>query len=82
MLPPAAIGASAGIGKGITTVLLERGAHVLGSGRRPELLNSLTEEFSSLDGSFTPVIGDVGSREDCARMVKTANGIYGRVHDQ
>lgn len=57
-------GAAAGIGRGVSELLLERGASVIGVDRDADALAEVADAASSHPGSFAPHTADVSSRTD------------------
>jgi meso-butanediol dehydrogenase / (S,S)-butanediol dehydrogenase / diacetyl reductase len=72
-------GTSGGIGNALARVLTERGARVIGMGRRAEPNEALSAELGDAGHEFTFVQGDITSTPDCERAVKTAVNTYGRL---
>lgn len=63
-------GASAGMGKSITTKFLQAGMIVIGTGRRKEKLEKLVENLSKEERKhFIPFCGDVGNTEDNLALI-------------
>jgi len=63
-------GASGGIGQAIARAFASRGAHVIVSGRRQELLDPLAEELRGR------ALGcDLASRQDVARLIASAGAV-------
>jgi len=67
-------GASSGIGLGIAESLAGEGANVVMFARRLELLEQEARRIGGL-----PVAGDVTSRDDLERVVRTTVGAYGGI---
>lgn len=65
-------GAGQGLGRAIAKVLAERGVSLVVNGRAPAKLESLQEEIRAKGGQIEIVPGDVGSRDDVARLVDCA----------
>ncbi len=74
-------GVTSGFGRGVAKEFVRRGAKVVGTGRRVELGESLSEEIAAagLSGDFLFVQGDVAKKADCDRMVQTAIDRHGRL---
>ena len=72
-------GVTSGLGRGIATAFVERGACVVGTGRREALGRELEAELQSHPGVFTFVTGDVTEVRDCRRMVEATIEAYGRL---
>lgn len=73
------MGASAGIGRSLTTVLVDKGASVVGNGRRPDPGYALEKEISKRGGGFTFIPADVSKTEDCERTISAAIDKHGRI---
>jgi 3-oxoacyl-[acyl-carrier protein] reductase len=67
-------GASSGIGLGIAESLAGEGANVVMFARRPELLEREAQRIGGL-----PVAGDVTSRDDLERVVRTTVDAHGGI---
>lgn len=72
-------GATAGVGRAIATAAGERGARVVGTGRRHDAGQDTTDDLRRRGTEFTFVQGDVTRSEDCERAVATCIERYGRV---
>jgi NAD(P)-dependent dehydrogenase (short-subunit alcohol dehydrogenase family) len=69
------VGASAGIGRAIATVLVSRGARVGFCARRVAALGDAIDAA----GGGTPLVGDVRDPEDCERIVAECVRAFGRL---
>jgi short-subunit dehydrogenase len=69
-------GASAGIGRQLATDLHARGARLVLSARRLELLHQLNQ---ALDGAHLCVRCDVSIQEDCERLIGESVSRFGRI---
>lgn len=74
-------GGSHGLGLAIAQAFLGAGADVVVCGRSPESLKRAQAELAALPGGGRCVaqVADVGSGEDCARLVANALNAFGRV---
>jgi NAD(P)-dependent dehydrogenase (short-subunit alcohol dehydrogenase family) len=72
-------GVTAGIGRTVAQVFAERGASVVGCGRREGRGRKIEAEISQAGGTFTFVPADVTNRTDCRRFVDTAVAEHGRI---
>jgi NAD(P)-dependent dehydrogenase (short-subunit alcohol dehydrogenase family) len=72
-------GATSGIGRGIATLFVERGANVVGMARRAELGEALAKQLDGTSGSFFFVRGDITQEDDCQRVVEAAYQRHGRI---
>jgi 2-hydroxycyclohexanecarboxyl-CoA dehydrogenase len=72
-------GAGQGLGRGIALVLASRGANVVLTGRTEATLRAVGGEIEGAGGCATTVVGDVGNRDDVARMVDLALDAFGAV---
>jgi NAD(P)-dependent dehydrogenase (short-subunit alcohol dehydrogenase family) len=71
-------GVTSGLGRGIVTAFVERGARVVGTGRREALGRELEAEIQH-PNAFTFVKGDVTAVGDCRRMVDATIDAYGQI---
>ncbi len=73
-------GASQGIGYAIAHALASEGAIVIMTARREAALTAAAERLAS-DTNTTPILvaADIRSRDDCARICKTAADKFGVV---
>ncbi len=69
-------GASAGIGLALATALSQRGARLVLSARRMDLLRSLNQ---SLGGKHLCVRADVSQQEECQSLIDAAVDHFGRI---
>lgn len=69
-------GASAGIGRALAEHMHARGAKLVLSARRLELLEALNQ---SLGGQHLVVTADVAKQEDCRRLIDVAIARFGRI---
>lgn len=72
-------GVTSGLGRGIATAFVRRGAHVVGCGRRSGLGAELADELRGLPGSFDFVTTDVTRVADCRKLIDSALEKWGRV---
>jgi 3-oxoacyl-[acyl-carrier protein] reductase len=73
-------GASQGIGYAIARLLAAEGARVAMVARRQEALEAAARQIAGDTGSETlPIAADIRQADDCARIVQTALGRFGRV---
>ncbi|MGH7353476.1 MAG: 3-oxoacyl-[acyl-carrier-protein] reductase [Candidatus Rokuibacteriota bacterium] len=72
-------GGSRGIGAAIATVLAERGAAVVVSGRDADRLKAASGELEGRGFAVLAVVADAAKREDADRLVETARERFGRV---
>jgi 3-oxoacyl-[acyl-carrier protein] reductase len=73
-------GASQGIGYAIARLLAAEGARVAMVARKRELLDAAARQIADETGSETCAIAaDIRRADDCARIVETALGRFGRV---
>lgn len=73
-------GGSLGVGRAIATRFVESGARVVIAARRPEVLAEAREAIAAATGTApAAVAADVGSAEDCARLVREAEAAAGPV---
>jgi len=72
-------GAAQGVGKGIATALLERGAAVLLADIQDEKLATTTDELAAL-GPVEKVVADLRDPDSAGRIVAAAVDAFGTVH--
>ena len=72
-------GTTSGIGRTVAEVFAERGARVVGCGRRAEKGSVVEERIGAAGGTFTFVTADVTDEEDCNRFVDSAIERHGRI---
>jgi NAD(P)-dependent dehydrogenase (short-subunit alcohol dehydrogenase family) len=72
-------GAAQGVGKGIATALLERGAAVLLADIQDEKLAATTDELAAL-GPVEKVVADLRDPDSARRIVAAAVDAFGTVH--
>ena len=72
-------GGTRGIGLAIATLLAERGASVVISGRDETRLKTAVAELETLGHSVLGLVADVARREDADRLVEAARERFGRV---
>jgi NAD(P)-dependent dehydrogenase (short-subunit alcohol dehydrogenase family) len=72
-------GAAGGIGKAVVRRFLDSNAFVCAADIDTAALNRALSDFSSLNGIFHPVGGDVAAVADCKKMVATAVETGGRL---
>jgi NAD(P)-dependent dehydrogenase (short-subunit alcohol dehydrogenase family) len=73
-------GAARGIGKGIATALLSRGACVLLTDRRADLLANTTAEFEDSEGRVVALVGDLRDPDSAQCIVGAAVDAFGTVN--
>lgn len=72
-------GVTAGIGRTVAEVFAERGAAVVGCGRREDRGQKVESGIRDAGGTFTFVTADVTSPTDCRRFVDAAVNEHGRI---
>jgi NAD(P)-dependent dehydrogenase (short-subunit alcohol dehydrogenase family) len=72
-------GAAQGVGKGVATALLERGAAVLLTDVQDEKLAATTDELAAL-GPVKKVVADLRDPDSAGRIVAAAVDAFGTVH--
>lgn len=72
-------GAGRGLGREISIALADYGADVIGFSRTELELDDLEREISARGRRFVGVTGDVGSRDDIARLATRATDAFGGV---
>jgi NAD(P)-dependent dehydrogenase (short-subunit alcohol dehydrogenase family) len=72
-------GTTTGIGRTVAEVFAERGALVVGCGRREEKGRAVADKIAAEGGTFTFVTADVTEEQDCNRFVDTAIERHGRI---
>jgi NAD(P)-dependent dehydrogenase (short-subunit alcohol dehydrogenase family) len=72
-------GAAQGVGKGVATALLERGAAVLLTDIQDEKLAATTDELAAL-GPVEKVVADLRDPDSAGRIVAAAVDAFGTVH--
>ena len=72
-------GGSRGIGAEVGGRLAEDGAAVVVSGRDGERLQRTVREWEAQGRAVLGVVADAANREDCERLVSTANQHFGRI---
>lgn len=72
-------GVTAGIGRTVATVFAERGARVVGCGRREDRGRKVEAEIHEHGGSFTFVRSDVTDRVECRRFIDTVIDTHGTI---
>ncbi len=70
-------GASSGIGRALTLMLLREGVHVVATGRNEERLSALREEANGLPGSLLTSVADVTDETQVQRVLDEAAQVYG-----
>lgn len=70
-------GASSGIGRALTVILVRAGWTVVGTARSAEKLAELEAELSDLPGAFIAEAGDVTDRDRMAEIVDRSEGFGG-----
>ncbi|MCX6285807.1 MAG: SDR family oxidoreductase [Bacteroidetes bacterium] len=70
-------GASSGIGKALAIEAHKRGAKVVLSARRKEILDEFTSSWSTAD--YISVQADVTRENDCCRLIEAAVDKFGRI---
>ena len=72
-------GGGTGIGKGVATMLAEKGCQVLLCGRRREPLDQTRQIILQQGGEAVTVLADVSNAQDVERVVATAMEEFGKV---
>lgn len=73
-------GASRGIGRAIAQGFVARGSHVVICGRSDETLQTTAQEMrQTATGTVTPIVCDLASAEDIARLVEETLAQHGRI---
>ena len=72
-------GCGAGLGRGLGRALAREGAIVCGMARREDKIMSAGEEFKAISGDTFVMVGDVGKREDCKKLVDEVTKKFGTV---
>jgi len=72
-------GASSGIGEELARQLVKQGAQVFLFARREDRLKKIANEIDSTQKKVGWMVGDVSSRSDLDRAVKTMVGTFGRI---
>src|SRR5690349_25048978 len=72
-------GAAQGVGKGVATALLERGAQVLLVDIQKEVLNSTTAELEAI-GPVEQLVADLRDPDSAQRIAAAAVNAFGTVH--
>jgi len=70
-------GASSGIGKALAVEAHKRGAKVVLSARRKEMLDEITSSWNTAD--YISLQADVTRKEDCRRLIHAAFEHFGRI---
>jgi len=70
-------GASSGIGKALAAEAHKRGAKVVLSARRKEMLDEITSSWNTAD--YISVQSDVTREEDCRKLIEAAVEKFGRI---
>lgn len=73
-------GAGRGVGKGIATALVERGASVLLVDRDVDTLTATADQFRQAGRPVTPLVADLRDHDCAARIVSAAIDAFGTVH--
>jgi NAD(P)-dependent dehydrogenase (short-subunit alcohol dehydrogenase family) len=72
-------GASSGIGRELALQLARQGAHLVLAARNREALDAVAKDCGSIGVDTRVVKADVGERNDCERMIRTAMDAFGRI---
>ncbi len=72
-------GGTQGIGKAAAVLLAREGAGVVIAARGQALLDAVAGEIRAAGGRVAAVRADVGSKEDCERLVAEALAAFGRI---
>jgi len=72
-------GTTSGVGRAMATVFAERGAQVVGVGRREELGRELEQEVRDAGGQLSFVAADVSLPADCAASVAHTVATFDRI---
>jgi 2-deoxy-D-gluconate 3-dehydrogenase len=72
-------GGGTGLGKGMTTALVQAGAEVAIVGRRIEVLEKAAKELSHHNGKVIPIKGDVTDLSDIKMIVERALEAFGKI---
>jgi short-subunit dehydrogenase len=70
-------GGSAGLGRAVAEVLVDRGARVAIVARRQPLLEAVAAELRSRGGNVLPIAADVTQPADVGRLVDAVHGAWG-----
>src|SRR5690606_35393233 len=70
-------GASAGIGRALASLLVERGAHVAAFARRADRLAALAADLDGRHGKLLTVPGDVTREDDVQALVDRTVATFG-----
>ena len=72
-------GGGTGLGKGITTALVQAGAEVAIVGRRLEVLEKTAGELSQQNGKVIPIKADVSDLSDIKKIVERSLEVFGKI---
>jgi 2-deoxy-D-gluconate 3-dehydrogenase len=72
-------GGGTGLGKGITTGLVQAGAEVAIVGRRLEVLEKTAGELSQQNGKVIPIKADVADSSDIKKIVERSLEVFGKI---
>jgi 2-deoxy-D-gluconate 3-dehydrogenase len=72
-------GGGTGLGKGITTALVQAGAEVAIVGRRLEVLENTAKELSQQNGKVIPIQADVSNLSNIKKIVDHSLEVFGRI---
>jgi len=72
-------GGGTGLGKGITTALVQAGAEVAIVGRRLEVLEKTAGELGQQNGKVIPIKADVSDLSDIKKIVERSLEVFGKI---
>ncbi|MFB0520195.1 MAG: glucose 1-dehydrogenase [Desulfatiglandales bacterium] len=72
-------GGGTGLGKGITTALVQAGAEVAIVGRRLEVLENTAKELSQQNGKVIPIQADVSNLSNIKKIVDHSLEVFGKI---
>lgn len=74
------IGGTSGIGRTLAKGLAEAGANVIATGRRADLVESITAEIRALGRKSAAITSDVTNRASVQNLLSAAEAEFGQVH--